>query len=299
MEELFNKCMLCPRECKVNRNNNEIGYCRASSKMKIGGYHLHLWEEPIITGEKGSGTIFFSYCNLGCIFCQNYDISLNSVGEDISNQRLSEIMLELQENGASNINLVTPTHYLPSIKESIILAKRKGLSIPIIYNTSGYEKIESLRLLKGLIDIYLPDFKYYDDNLGIKYSKVNNYFAYTSSSLEEMYQELGKCKYDKDGNLVSGIIVRHLVLPGHIEDSKKVLKYLYDKYQNNIIYSIMNQYTPIRKLDTPNLNRKVSKEEYDNLIDYAYNLGIRECFVQEEESQSESFIPNFKGDNWI
>lgn len=299
MEELFNKCMLCPRECKVNRNNNEIGYCRASSKMKIGGYHLHLWEEPIITGEKGSGTIFFSYCNLGCIFCQNYDISLNSVGEDISNQRLSEIMLELQENGASNINLVTPTHYLPSIKESIILAKRKGLSIPIIYNTSGYEKIESLRLLKGLIDIYLPDFKYYDDNLGIKYSKVNNYFAYTSSSLEEMYQELGKCKYDKDGNLVSGIIVRHLVLPGHIEDSKKVLKYLYDKYQNNIIYSIMNQYTPIRKLDIPNLNRKVSKEEYDNLIDYAYNLGIRECFVQEEESQSESFIPNFKGDNWI
>lgn len=299
MEELFNKCMLCPRECKVNRNNNEIGYCRASNKMKIGGYHLHLWEEPIITGEKGSGTIFFSYCNLGCIFCQNYDISLNSVGEDISNQRLSEIMLELQENGASNINLVTPTHYLPSIKESIILAKRKGLSIPIIYNTSGYEKIESLRLLKGLIDIYLPDFKYYDDNLGIKYSKVNNYFAYASSSLEEMYQELGKCKYDKDGNLVSGIIVRHLVLPGHIEDSKKVLKYLYDKYQNNIIYSIMNQYTPIRKLDIQNLNRKVSKEEYDNLIDYAYNLGIRECFVQEEESQSESFIPNFKGDNWI
>lgn len=299
MEELFNECKQCPRECKVNRNNKEIGYCRASNKMTIGGYHLHMWEEPIITGEKGSGTIFFSYCNLGCIYCQNYDISLNSVGEEISTERLSNIMLELQDRGASNINLVTPTHYTPLIKESIILAKENGLTIPIVYNTSGYEKKETLKLLRGLIDIYLPDFKYYDNNLGKKYSKVNNYFEYASSSLEEMYKEIGKCKYNKKGNLVKGIIVRHLVLPGHIEDSKKVIKYLYDKYQNNIIYSIMNQYTPVRKLSVSNLNRRVSKEEYDKLIDYAYNLGIRRCFVQEEESQSESFIPKFKGDKWI
>ncbi len=299
MEELFNECKLCPRECKVNRNKKEIGYCKATNKIKIGGYHLHMWEEPIITGKKGSGTIFFSHCNLGCIYCQNYDISLNSAGEEISIERLSSIMLELQDKGASNINLVTPTHYAPLIKESIIIAKEKGLNIPIVYNTSGYENKETIKLLKGLIDIYLPDFKYYDNNLGIKYSKVNNYFEHASLSLEEMYQKIGKYKYDKGGNLVKGIIVRHLVLPGHVEDSKKIIKYLYCKYHNNIIYSIMNQYTPVRKLNIQSLNRRVSKEEYNDLIDYAYNLGIRRCFVQEEDSQSKSFIPKFKGDNWI
>ena len=299
MEELFSKCRICPRECNANRNKGELGFCKAPNKMVIGGYHLHLWEEPIITGKKGSGTIFFSHCNLGCIYCQNYDISLNSAGEEISIERLSSIMLELQDKGASNINLVTPTHYAPLIKESIIIAKEKGLNIPIVYNTSGYENKETIKLLKGLIDIYLPDFKYYDNNLGIKYSKVNNYFEHASLSLEEMYQKIGKYKYDKGGNLVKGIIVRHLVLPGHVEDSKKIIKYLYCKYHNNIIYSIMNQYTPVRKLNIQSLNRRVSKEEYNDLIDYAYNLGIRRCFVQEEDSQSKSFIPKFKGDNWI
>lgn len=297
MEKLLDKCMLCPRRCNVNRNKNELGYCKAENKIKIGGYHLHMWEEPILTGENGSGTIFFSYCNLGCIYCQNYDISINHKGEEIEVERFSDICLELQRMGATNINLVTPTHYIPLIKEGLLLAKKKGLSIPIVYNSSGYENIESLKLLEGLIDIYLPDFKYFDNELG-KYSKINNYFEVASIALKEMYRQVGNIKIEND-ILKKGIIVRHLVLPGHIDDSKKIIKYLYDNYKDDIILSIMNQYTPIKKLEYKELNRKVTKIEYEELIDYAYDIGVRNCFTQEEESQSESFIPNFIGDSII
>ena len=298
MEELLNKCEICPRKCKVNRNNGELGYCKASNKMKIGGYHLHMWEEPIITGKKGSGTIFFSYCNLRCAYCQNYDLSFDSVGEYITIERLSDIMLELQEMQAENVNLVTPTHYIPLIKNSIVLAKEKGLKIPIVYNTSGYESVESLKTLEGLIDIYLPDFKYYDNSLG-KYSSVADYFNITSLALKEMYRQVGKPKYNKKGMLKKGVIVRHLVLPNNYQDSKKIINYLYQEYKDNIILSIMNQYTITKITKYPELNQKVDPKEYDNLIDYAYNLGIRNCFTQEEESQSESFIPKFKGDTII
>ena len=298
MEELFNKCNICPRECNVNRNKGEIGYCGASNKIKIGGYHLHMWEEPIITGKNGSGTIFFSYCNLRCAYCQNYDLSFDSVGEYITIERLSDIMLELQEMQAENVNLVTPTHYIPLIKNSIVLAKEKGLKIPIVYNTSGYESVESLKTLEGLIDIYLPDFKYYDNSLG-KYSSVADYFNITSLALKEMYRQVGKPKYNKKGILKKGVIVRHLVLPNNYQDSKKIINYLYQEYKDNIILSIMNQYTITKITKYPELNQKVDPKEYDNLIDYAYNLGIRNCFTQEEESQSESFIPKFKGDTII
>ncbi len=298
MEELLNKCEICPRKCKVNRNNGELGYCKASNKMKIGGYHLHMWEEPIITGKYGSGTIFFSYCNLRCAYCQNYDLSFNSVGEYITIERLSDIMLELQEMQAENVNLVTPTHYIPLIKNSIVLAKEKGLKIPIVYNTSGYESVESLKTLEGLIDIYLPDFKYYDNSLG-KYSSVADYFNIASLALKEMYRQVGKPKYNKKGMLKKGVIVRHLVLPNNYQDSKKIINYLYQEYKDNIILSIMNQYTITKITKYPELNQKVDPKEYDNLIDYAYNLGIRNCFTQEEESQSESFIPKFKGDTII
>lgn len=294
MEELFNKCTLCPRECKVNRNKKELGYCKASNKIKIGGYHLHMWEEPILSSQGGSGTIFFSYCNLRCIFCQNYDISHNFIGEEITINRFSDICLELEKMGANNINLVTPTHYIPLIRDGLILAKEKGLSIPIVYNTSGYESVSSLKLLDGLIDIYLPDFKCYDNSLG-KYFGVYNYFEVTSLAIEEMYRQVGKPKYNKD-MLIKGVIIRHLVLPGHIKDTKKVINYLYKKYSDNVILSIMNQYTPVRKTQYNNLNRRVTKKEYNEIIDFAYNLGIRNCFVQEEESQSSSFIPKFKGD---
>lgn len=298
MEELLNECTICPRNCKVNRNNKELGYCKATDKIKIGGYHLHMWEEPTITGRTGSGTIFFSYCNLNCIYCQNYDISLDNKGEEITITRLSDIMLGLQDKKACNINLVTPTHYIPQIKEAIILAKKKGLNIPIVYNTACYEKVESLKLLEGLIDIYLPDFKYFDNKLG-SYSRINDYFLVASQALEEMYRQINKQEYNKNKFLTKGIIVRHLVLPGHIEDSKKILQYLYKKYQNNITYSIMNQYTPVKKLEFNNLNRRVSKNEYNEVINFAYDIGIRNCFTQDAESQSESFIPLFKGDNWI
>ena len=298
MEELLNKCEICPRKCKVNRNNGELGYCKASNKIKIGGYHLHLWEEPIITGKNGSGTIFFSYCNLRCAYCQNYDLSFDSVGEYITIERLSDIMLELQEMQAENVNLVTPTHYIPLIKNSIVLAKEKGLKIPIVYNTSGYESVESLKTLEGLIDIYLPDFKYYDNSLG-KYSSVADYFNITSLALKEMYRQVGKPRYNKKGMLKKGVIVRHLVLPNNYQDSKKIINYLYQEYKDNIILSIMNQYTITKITKYPELNQKVDPKEYDNLIDYAYNLGIRNCFTQEEESQSESFIPKFKGDTII
>ena len=297
MKEELNSCTLCPRECKVNRNNKELGFCRASNKIKIGGYHLHMWEEPILSSDKGSGTIFFSYCNLGCIYCQNYQISHICKGEEIRIERFSNICLELQEMGANNINLVTPTHYIPLIKEGLILAKKKGLTIPIVYNTSGYEKVSSLKSLEGLIDIYLPDFKYYDNNLG-KYSNVSNYYDIATKAIEEMYRQVGKPKYNNE-LLIKGLIVRHLVLPGHIEDSKKIIKYLYTKYHDNIILSIMNQYTPIKELKYKELNRRVTMQEYNELIDYAYDLGVRNCFTQEEESQSESFIPKFKGDTII
>lgn len=297
MEELLNKCMLCPRECKVNRNNNEVGYCKASNKLKIGGYHLHMWEEPIITGEHGSGTIFFSYCNLGCIYCQNYEISIKSKGEEITVERFAEICIELQDMSASNINLVTPTHFIPLIRDGLTLAKERGLKIPVVYNTSGYEKKESLKLLEGLIDIYLPDFKYYNNSLG-RYSNVMDYFENASLALEEMYRQVGKPIY-KNNLLKKGIIVRHLVLPHHLEDSKKIISYLYNKYKDNIIISLMSQYTPVRKTNYSELNEKISSRDYDELIDFAYNLGIRNCFVQDEESQSESFIPSFKGDNLI
>lgn len=297
MEELFNKCNLCPRECSVNRNNKELGYCRASNKLKIGGYHLHMWEEPIISGKNGSGTIFFSYCNLRCIYCQNYDISIYDNGEEITIDRFANICLELQDMGAENINLVTPSHYIPLIREGLMIAKNKGLNIPIVYNTSGYEKVDSLRLLDGLVDIYLPDFKYYDDNLG-KFSNVNNYFEIADKAIQEMYRQVGS-PIIKKGIMRRGIIVRHLILPHHSDDSKKVVKYLYDKYGDNIYLSIMNQYTPVRRCKYLELNDRVSEKEYDNVIDYAYDLGIRRCFVQDSESQSESFIPVFKGDSFI
>lgn len=297
MEKLFNKCTLCPRECKVNRNKKELGYCKASNKIKIGGYHLHMWEEPILSLSGGSGTIFFSYCNLRCIFCQNYDISHNFIGEEITITRFSDICLELEKMGANNINLVTPTHYIPLIRDGLVLAKEKGLSIPIVYNTSGYESVNSLRLLNGLIDIYLPDFKCYDNSLG-KYFGICDYFDVATLAIEEMYRQVGTPKYNGD-MLIKGVIIRHLVLPSHISDSKQIISYLYDKYGDNVILSIMNQYTPVRKTLYDNLNRRVTKEEYNEIIDFAYDLGIRNCFVQEEESQSSSFIPKFKGDEII
>ena len=295
MIEQLNKCNICPHKCGVNRNLKNTGRCKATDKVKIALYSIHDFEEPCISGKKGSGTVFFSNCNLNCIYCQNYEISQLGKGREITIEELSNIFLLQQEKDVENINLVTPTSYVPQIIEAIKIARKKGLSIPIIYNTSGYDRVESLKLLEGLIDIYLPDFKYYNDKLG-KYSNISNYFETASLALKEMYRQVGKLRYNKDGILVKGMIVRHLVLPNNYDDSKKIIKYLYDYYKDNIIISIMNQYTIIRKLEYSELNDKVDEKEYDEIINYAYDLGVRNAFIQEDSSQSDSFIPLFKGD---
>lgn len=293
MVESFNSCRLCPRNCGVNRNEGRVGFCGAGEKIKIAKYYLHMWEEPCITGKNGSGTIFFSNCNLRCMFCQNYYISEFNHGVEISTKRFAEICLELQNNGAANINLVTPTHFVPLIVDGLMLAKRNGLRIPVVYNSSGYENVDTIKMLEKVVDIYLPDLKYYSDQLAEKYSKASHYFDYASKAIEEMVRQKPRCSFDKNGNMLSGVIVRHLLIPDMEEDTKKVLKYLYDKYKNRIYYSIMNQYTPVRKCKYDELNKRVSSDVYDEIIDYAYNLGIRRAFVQEEGTQSESFIPEF------
>lgn len=289
----LNNCNLCPRNCGIDREKGQIGFCKASNKIKIARYSLHFWEEPCLSSSKGSGTIFFSCCNMRCIYCQNYEISCNNFGREVSIDEFSKICLKLQEKGANNINLVTPTMYIPLIKEGLLLAKENGLSIPIVYNTSGYENAEALRELDGLIDIYLPDFKYYDDSLGEKFSFVNDYSKYAKEAIKEMYRQVGKNIF-KDDIMIKGVIVRHLLLPSHSEDSKKIIKYLYDTYKDNIYISIMNQYTPVRKIDNyKELNSIVSTCEYDDLINYACDIGITNAYIQEGETCKESFIPDF------
>ena len=289
----LDSCTLCPRKCSVNRNKKEKGFCGVLDTIKIARYSLHYYEEPCISGEVGSGTIFFSGCNLKCIFCQNYDISTNNKGKEISIEEFANICIKLQNAKALNINLVTPTMYIPLIKEALILAKEKGLTIPIVYNSSGYEDIDSLKSLEGLIDIYLPDFKYFDDKLGNDFSLVNNYSKYAKEAIKEMYRQVGSPVIE-NGIMKKGMIVRHLVLPNHIDDSKKVLKYLYDTYKDNIYISIMNQYTPVRKIDKyEELNRTLGEEEYNSVVNYACDLGITKAFIQEGETCKESFIPDF------
>ena len=293
MLELYKKCNLCPRNCLVDRTKT-LGYCKATDKVKVARSALHYFEEPSISGSNGSGTIFFSNCNLKCCYCQNKEISTDGFGKEITIERLSEMMLELEEKHANNINLVTPTHYVPSIIEAIKIARSKGLSIPIVYNTSGYESVETLKLLDGYIDIYLTDFKYFDNKLGKYLSKCSNYFEVASKALEEMYRQTGKNKFNKDGLMTKGIIVRCLVLPTKSDDTKKIINYLYKKYQNNIYLSIMNQYTPVNFIkDYPYLNKTISEDEYNDVIDYAIDLGIKNAYMQEGGTCSESFIPAF------
>ena len=294
MKNVFKKCDLCPRNCLVDRTIN-TGVCGMHDKLVVARTSLHMWEEPCISGETGSGTIFFTGCNLKCIFCQNHEISTDLIGQEITIEDFSDICINLEKKGANNINLVTPTHFVPLIIDGIKLARKKGLKIPIVYNTSGYEKVETIKMLDGIVDIYLPDFKYFNDEYAIKYSHVNNYFENCHLALEEMYRQVGKPKFNKDGIMTKGIIVRHMMLPGLLEDSKEVLKYLYNIYQNNIYISIMNQYTPIKKFDRyKELNNKISDNDYNELIDYAIDLGIEKAFIQEGEAQTESFIPDFK-----
>ena len=290
--ELLKNCMLCPRKCGVNRYL-EKGFCGATNKVKVAYYSLHMWEEPIISGDNGSGTIFFSNCNLRCLYCQNKKISIDGYGKLITNKRLGEIMLELQDKGAHNINLVTPTHYVPNIVSVLHKIKGKELKIPVVYNTSSYENVGTIIACRNLVDIYLADLRYYDDSLGEKYSFCSNYFETATMAIDEMYRQVGKCEFDENGLLKRGLVVRVLILPGHIDDSKKIIEYLYKTYGDDIFISIMNQYTPINKCKYSNLNRKVTDKEYDEVVDYALSIGVTNAFVQEGEAASESFIPQF------
>ena len=287
------KCNLCPRNCNVDRSKGKLGYCMAPTDMVIARYSRHMWEEPVISGDRGSGTIFFSYCNLRCSFCQNYELSELHKGRVVSVDEFSDIVMDLQNSGVHNINLVTPTMFVPKIIEGIEFAKNKGLNIPIVYNTSSYENVDTIKMLDGYVDIYLPDLKYYDDELGKKYSGVDNYFEYASKVIDEMVRQVGSVKLDDKGMMVSGVIVRHMVMPNGVEDSKRIIKYLYDKYHDNIIISIMNQYTPVRKNQYSELNRKVYDYEYNEVVNYAYDIGVRRAFMQDGDSQEESFIPDF------
>ena len=293
-------CNLCPRNCFVDRASGKTGYCGQTDKLYVARAALHMWEEPCISGKEGSGTVFFCGCPLRCIFCQNHNIALGKekngekLGKEISVHRLKEIFLELQRKGANNINLVTGTHYIPQIADALRFAKKEGLTIPVVYNTGGYEKVKSLRLLEGLVDIYLPDMKYVSKELSKEYSNASDYFDVASKALDEMVRQVGEPEFDDRGYIQKGVIVRHLVLPGSTKDSKAVLEYLWNTYGDKIYISIMNQYTPMEQIKNhPLLNRKVTKREYQKVIDYALSLGWENGFIQEGETAKESFIPSF------
>ncbi|MBQ2910388.1 MAG: radical SAM protein [Bacilli bacterium] len=293
---ILKECRLCPRNCGINRYE-KVGVCGAGSKVKVSHYSLHEWEEPVISGTNGSGTVFFSHCNLKCIFCQNKKISTGGYGKEITNKRLGEIFLELQERGAHNINLVTPTHYAPQIKKVLTKLKGNELKIPVVYNTSSYENVETIKMMDGLVDIYLADFKYYDNELAMNYSNCKNYFEVAANAIDEMYRQVGSPIFEND-LMKKGLIVRLLILPGHKEDAKKIIEYVYNKYKDNVFISIMNQYTPVTKsLVYPNLNWTVTDNEYCDVINYACDLGVTNAFVQEGETADESFIPEFDCSN--
>ena len=292
------KCTLCPRECQVNRSIGEKGFCGCSDELYVARAALHMWEEPCISGQNGSGTVFFSGCTLKCVYCQNGSIADCTIGKNISVERLVDIFFELKEKGAHNINLVTPTHYTKHIIKALKQAKIQGLNIPVVYNISGYEKVETLKLLEGLVDIYLPDMKYCSDDNAIKYSNAKDYFIIAKAALDEMYRQVGTARFDAaTGMMEKGIIVRHIVLPKNSDDSKRVIKYVYDTYGNDVYMSIMSQYTPLEKIKKRpyllELHNKLDFEEYEAVIDYAIALGVENAFIQEEDVADESFIPDF------
>lgn len=294
MLEQLKDCKACPFKCRVNRLAGQIGKCRCNDKIKIDLYSLHHFEEPCISGENGSGTIFFSNCNLSCIYCQNYRISQEGKGNEITIEELADIFLEQQAGGANNINLVTPTMYVYQIIEAIKMARSKGLILPIIYNTNGYENVETIKDLDGYIDVYLPDLKYYSDELSIKYSKAPNYFNIATNAIFEMINQVGVPKFDNNGIIKKGVIIRHLVLPGHIQNSKHILKWLKENIDKKAYVSVMAQYFPTYKAkEDKYLNRKLTNKEYRDIEKYLYTLDIENGYMQELGKHEEEYVPNF------
>lgn len=329
LNDILENCNLCPRHCGVNRLAGARGYCGQTAEIRAARAALHFWEEPCISGKNGSGTVFFSGCSLRCVYCQNREIALDGQcraisaeqpaesdcapssttpsqmsgcsGKVITISRLAEIFLELQAKGAHNINLVTPTHFIPQIREALIMTKDQGLTIPIVYNTGGYEEVHSLQLLEGLVDIYLPDLKYRDAGVSARFSNAPDYFEKAKEALQEMYRQVGDPVFDEATGLMKrGMIVRHLLLPGQVGESKRVLRYVHETFGNHVFISIMNQYTPMPQIISDpafeDIARKVTDEEYERLLDFAEAIGIELGFRQEGETAKESFIPPFSGE---
>lgn len=290
----YENCLLCPRKCGINRRTGQTGVCGVSSEIKVARAALHYWEEPCISGKRGSGAVFFSGCSLHCVFCQNREISDGKEGKVISKERLSDIFMELAGKGANNINLVTPGQYIPDIVWAVNDAKSRGMKLPIIYNTSGYENVTELKLLEGIVDVYLPDFKYMDSTLSARYSRAKDYPSVAKQALSEMVRQQPDVVIDDATGLIQkGVIVRQLLLPGHVNDAKAVLKYLYDTYRDHVYISMMSQFTPIALKDYPEINRTVTKREYERLVNYALEIGITNAFIQEGDVAKDSFIPAF------
>lgn len=292
----MSECRLCPRQCGVERSNGKRGYCGESDTVRIARAALHMWEEPCISGTEGSGTVFFTGCTLRCVYCQNHVISTGTAGKEITNGRLARIFLELQEQGANNINLVTPTHFVPQIIAALDEARTEGLHLPVVYNTSGYECVDTLKRLEGYVNIYLPDFKYLDEDHARRYSGAADYPEMARQALAEMVRQTGEPVFDDRGMMTSGVIVRHLLLPGCLGEAKRIVDYLYHTYNNQIYLSLMNQYTPLDTLNKeqyPELSRRVSRKAYDRLVDYAIESGVEQAFIQEGQTAKESFIPPF------
>lgn len=290
----YENCLLCPRKCGINRRTGQTGVCGVSSEIKVARAALHYWEEPCISGKRGSGAVFFSGCSLHCVFCQNREISDGKAGKVISKERLSDIFIELAGKGANNINLVTPGQYIPDIVWAVNDAKSRGMKLPIIYNTSGYENVTELKLLEGIVDVYLPDFKYMDSTLSARYSRAKDYPSVAKQALSEMVRQQPDVVIDDATGLIQkGVIVRQLLLPGHVNDAKAVLKYLYDTYHDHVYISMMSQFTPIALKDYPEINRTVTRREYERLVDYALKIGITNAFIQEGDVAKDSFIPAF------
>ena len=293
--DCLKKCEICPHRCGVDRTNNQIGRCKSKNTVRVAKASIHMYEEPCISKGSGSGTVFFSNCNLNCVFCQNYEISQNGLGKEITIKELASIFLKLQSENVNNINLVTPTSYVPQIIEAIKMAKENGLNIPIVYNTNSYENIETLKLLEGYIDIYLPDLKYSENELGEKYSNVKNYFEVATTAIKEMYRQVGNLKCDKNGIAKKGVIIRHLVLPNHIENSKKVLSWIKNNLPQDVYVSVMNQYFPIYKAkNIKDLNRKITKREMKKIEEFIYSIDLKNGYIQDIEENEIQYVPNWK-----
>ena len=298
LDSMLCTCRLCPRLCGANRASGKTGFCHAGALPRVALASLHHWEEPCISGTRGSGTVFFSHCNLACVFCQNHEISQKYQGVDISIDRLAAIFMEQQERDAHNLNLVTPTPYVPQIIKALAIARRSGFDLPVVYNTSAYETVETIEALAGWVDVYLPDLKYHSNDLAVRYSRAPNYFAYALRAIQTMINQTGHHMFDNDGLLRRGVLIRHLALPGHSADSRHILAAIKDHFGPGIWFSLMNQYTPQPGTEAfPELQRRLTEDEYDDLIEYALSLGLENGFIQEPGAASEEYIPAFDLNN--